>query len=103
MYCEKCRVLVNGYACPVCGSERIREPTASDLCFLVEKDQVWSGMLADVLQKKQIRFLRRGQLGEGLALKTGPLFERFRFYVFYSDWMRAAEVVEELFQGDPKF
>ena len=99
MYCDKCSLILDGSRCPLCGNRTLRPPQAEDLCFLTERDPVWSELLTDVLTKKGIRHLKKAKLGTGMALKTGPLWERFRFYVLYRDLRRAQETVEELFGG----
>ena len=67
-----------------------------DLCFLTEQEQIWAGMLADVLQKEGIPCLRKSVLGAGLALKGGVMMERERFYVYFRQLPAAREVVEGL-------
>jgi len=97
MYCEKCRIVFSASACPICGNEKIRKPEAQDVCFLTEKDHIWSGMLEDVLKQHNIPVLTQSNIGAGMAIKTGPLFERIRFYVPFS-WLEAARaIVDELF------
>lgn len=100
MYCEKCRVLLDGQTCPICGNEKLRQPMADDLCFLVEKEQIWSGMLADILEQNKIPFLTKNRLGVGMALKVGPHMERVLFYVPYSHIQHAKDLVGELFTND---
>ena len=73
LYCENCYILFEGKRCPVCGRKSSRGPEPSDPCFLTEKEQIWSDLLADVLKQNGIPFMRENVLGAGLALKTGPL------------------------------
>ena len=98
-YCDNCYIVFDGTRCPVCGKKCGRGPEASDPVFLTEKEQIWSDMLADVLKQHDIPFLEKNVLGAGLALKTGPLRERVRFYVLYGQLSEAAEIVEELFSS----
>lgn len=97
MYCEACCIPFEGDACPACGSRRVRQPAADDLCFLTEQSQIWSDMLADVLRQHGIAFLMKGRRGAGLALKTGPMFEMNRFYVHYGRRGEALDLVRQLF------
>ena len=97
MYCKRCRVVFDLPRCPVCGSKKVRLPESEDPCFLVEKEEIWSGMLSDVLSQNNISFLKESTLGAALALSVGPLFERFRFYVEYKKLPEAEKLVEELF------
>ena len=69
-------------------------------CFLVEKEAVWAGMLADVLRQEGIHFLQEGAMGAGMAARTGFMTERYRFYVMSEDLPKAQEIVKELFAGD---
>ncbi len=99
MYCPKCKKVFDGGICPACGNKKVREPAADDICFLVEKEQVWSDMLAEVLEQNEIPFLKKGRLGAGMAMNVGPLFERCRFYVSYDMLERARDIVDGLFSG----
>ena len=98
MYCEKCCILFDNVICPRCGSTRVRPEQPDDPCLLTEKSQIWSDMLADVLEKQQIPFLRKGKLGAALMMQVGSFFETYRFYVPAGQLQRAAEIVEELFR-----
>ena len=101
MYCEKCRMLFDGEVCPDCGkAKHARAPVAEDPCFLVERGQPWSGMLADVLTRNGILYLTSGRLGAGLAARVGSLLESSRFYVRYDDFARANDLVDEIFGED---
>ena len=99
LYCENCYILFEGKRCPVCGRKSSRGPEPSDPCFLTEKEQIWSDLLADVLKQNGIPFMRENVLGAGLALKTGPLRERVRFYVLYGQMTEASDIVEGLFSS----
>lgn len=69
------------------------------MCLLTEKDTVWAGMLADVLEQHRIPFAKESSLGAGLAIKTGSLGETIRFFVPASYLTAAKEIVDELFSG----
>lgn len=99
MYCEKCRNLFEGTnrTCPVCGSRKVRYPRADDPCFLTEKESVWGEMLADVLEKNHVPFLKEPVLGAGIALRLGQGLERYRFYVRHSQLDKARELRGRLF------
>lgn len=72
----------------------------AEMCFLTEKDAVWAGMLADVLEQHGIPFVKESSLGAGLALKTGSLMETFRFFVPSPHLAAAKDLVDELFAGE---
>ncbi len=98
-YCSKCFLPFDGERCPVCKRISDRTIGPDDLCFLTEKETIWSGMLADVLDQKNIPYIKKSSMGAGLALSVGPMFETFRFYVLYRHLEDAKEVVEELFSS----
>lgn len=102
MYCERCNVVFDGNFCPNCGSKRVREPSGSDYCFLVEKDMIWGEMLADVLKQSDVPFYHKNVLGAGVALKVGPYLERYRFCVPYAQLSRAQDLVDALFSSSPE-
>ena len=97
-YCEKCCVTTEEDRCPNCGRKKMRETRPDDLCFLTEQEQIWSDMLADVLKQQGIPFIQKSVLGAGLAIITGPVHERVRYYVPYSRLQEAVGVVEGLFE-----
>lgn len=68
-----------------------------EMYYLTEQSPMWAGMLADVLQQRGVPFFKESSLGAGLAIKTGGLSERIRFFVPQSYLMDAKNLVEELF------
>ena len=96
-YCDTCMLLSEGEECPVCGKPELKNPEPDDLCFLAEKEMIWSGMLADVLEQKNIPFAQKPILGAGMAMTVGLSLERYRFYVPFSRFADAQEIVNELF------
>lgn len=99
IYCAHCSLLFDGDRCPVCNRKSTRTAMPDDICFLTEKEQIWSGMLADVLKQEQIPFTQKSVMGAGMALRAGPLFESVRFYVFYQHLSQAREIVDALFSS----
>jgi len=97
MYCEKCDILFEENVRPVCGNKKVREPADDDPCFLVEKEMMWGDMLADVLKQNGIPFFYKRTLGAGLALRAGPMFERYIFFVPYAQLSKAKDIVEGMF------
>ena len=67
-----------------------------EMYYLTEQSPMWAGMLADVLQQHGVPFFKESSLGAGLAIKTGGLSERIRFFVPQSYLMDAKNLVEEL-------
>lgn len=97
MYCEKCSICFEADYCPACGSKNIRTPQPGDMCFLTEKELLWSEMLEDVLRQNNVPFLTKKALGIGMALKVGPMRESVRFYVPYSYLQEVQIIIESLF------
>ena len=101
MYCKKCGIIFETNCCPTCGSKHIRTPQPDDMCFLTEKELLWSEMLEDVLKQNNIPVLTKRTLGIGMALKIGPMSERVRFYVPYS-YLQTSEMIVERLSSMPK-
>lgn len=99
LYCEKCRSAVNEgeKVCPVCGARKLRPVREDDPCFLVEKDQIWSEVVEDLLKEGGIPYLMKGRMGAGLAISVGPMFEKNRYYVNFPDLERARELMDSVF------
>ena len=112
LYCEKCRLPVETLGempadgedrCPECGRKKLRPIREDDPCFLIERDQIWSEVIEDLLKENGIPFLTKGRMGAGLAISVGPMFEKNRYYVPYSCLDRAREVMTAVFgEGKPE-
>ena len=98
-YCNRCCLPFDGECCPVCGKKNAKQIRSNDLCFLTEKEQLWSGVLADVLNQQKIPFVQKNVFGTGMAMKTGLMNERVRFYVFYGYLAEAKKIADELFSS----
>ena len=96
-YCEHCMLLTPSDQCPTCGASSLTAPKEDQPCFLIEKDALWSGMLADVLEQNNITFQQKPLFDAVIAVIVGPAMERYRFYVPFSFYPAAQEIVEELF------
>lgn len=99
MYCERCRLVFDGGKCPECGKKSKRDVEPDDACFLTEQPQIFSDMLTDILEQNSIPYYTKGVYGAGLAIKIGPVNERFRIYVLYRDLERAGDIVTGLFES----
>ena len=99
MYCENCCRIIQEERCPHCRSRKVREPGPDDLCLLTERDYLSSGILEDMLKQSGIPFLIKNVMGAGLAIKVGPMLDRSRFYVPYSNLKNAEALVEDLFSA----
>ncbi|NLA71683.1 MAG: hypothetical protein GX850_04585 [Clostridiaceae bacterium] len=56
-------------------------PPAYDPVFLISSPLVWSAHVESYLQERDIPFLKRGQMGAGLAIELGPVNEIYDYYV----------------------
>jgi hypothetical protein len=99
-YCEGCSIVFDGERCPHCGGKSKRGPEPDDMCFLVEKEQIWSPMLQDVFDQNGIPYFCKNVQGAAMSLKVGPMSERVLFFVLYKDVGRASDIVAELFSND---
>ncbi|MBQ2957733.1 MAG: DUF2007 domain-containing protein [Clostridia bacterium] len=100
MYCAKCQRIIPIRSCPECGSLRVREAAADDVCYLTEQIQIWAEMLEDVLRQNGIPFMVRRTLGAGLSMSVGAMLECHRIFVPFAELDRALSIVAELFPGD---
>ena len=82
------------------GPQAVPGQTLGEMCFLTEQSPIWAGMLADVLRQHGVPFYQESSLGAGLAIKTGGLSERIRFFVPAAHHAAAKELVEELFSKE---
>lgn len=97
MYCDKCQMLLEDLVCPLCGNTKIRPVDEHDLCYLLEKEQFWSGMVADLLKQNKIPFFVKNKLGAGLTAKMGSTFEVNCFYVPYCHMQEAKDLINAFF------
>lgn len=96
MYCANCQTAYEEERCPCCGSRKGRPAAPEDICFLAEEDSLQAGILEDFLKQEGIPALKKSTVGAGMAMKTGAIFERFRFYVRYEHLEKARELLEEI-------
>lgn len=54
-------------------------------------------MLEDVLRQHEIPAITKSNIGAGMAIKAGSMFERVKFYVPYSHMEQAQQLVDLLF------
>ena len=96
LYCELCMTLCDDHTkCPDCGGKKLREPKADDPVYLLERNAIWSGGIAEVLQDNGIRCMKRGARGPALSTILGTGSEIYLFYVPYSDYEKAKELMDD--------
>lgn len=96
-YCPNCHLLIRDTRCPVCAKKWLEEPLPTDYCYLTKKDAVWAGVLEDCLKQNGIHCLTQSTKGAGLTVKSGAMFDTFRFYVPYSRYHEAKDLTDQLF------
>lgn len=96
-YCDMCKIVTERMECPVCGKRDLSEPNEHAVCFLIEKEMLWGEMFAEILKRNSIPFWYDTVLGAGVALKTGPASERYRFYVPFPYLEQSKLLAEEVF------
>ena len=67
--------------------------------FLIEKEEIWARVLAEVLSDNGVPFVSRGLHGVGFVLKTG-MQERIQIFVPAEFLEKARELCVELFSQD---
>ena len=91
-YCEKCHMLLEEATCPECGGKRLRPVQEDDYCLLAEKEDLWAGMLEELLTNEGISCVRVGMRGAALVVNCGAS-ERYRMYVPYREMERAKDLL----------
>ena len=99
LYCEKCRRLCCDGAdrCPECRSKKLREPQNGDAVYLITKEPIWAGALAELLDKNGIPYLKKGALGEGMDTYVGYGLEVYSFYVPLQFHDAAKQLCDDIF------
>lgn len=100
-YCEKCHCLARQDRCPQCMTEELRTVEDADYCFLTVQDEMWAGMLAEILTDNGVPYQMIPTYGAGLAMKTGVM-ERQKIYVPYEKYDLAQRLFEEAFPAQPE-
>ena len=91
-YCQNCRMVYETEQCLECG-EKLRLVKDDDPCFLVFKQVPLADMIRETLESHHIPYFDEPVMGAGLALKVGPMLEKYRFYVPYSSYDEAKKLI----------
>ncbi len=75
LYCPKCHIL-SDKACPICGSESLREPEEKDWVYVRTEKPGEEPSASALFQEKGIPVLREGQETPGAAVKILIPFAR---------------------------
>ena len=85
----------------MCGkSKHLREPKADDLIFLMTLSYIKAMFVEPLMDDNGIVYHRVSTLGNGLTSRWGTAGEMYRYYVFYEDFSRVRELIEEIFGED---
>ncbi len=99
-YCSRCFHVFEQDQCPVCRNRKIRKVTEEDLCFLIEKQLIWTEIIKQTLEEHEIPYQCRGDKGAGLAIKMGPYLENYEFCVPYCYLEKARILMNKIFPDD---
>ena len=94
LYCENCMIAVDEKICPRCQTKKIREPQENDPVFLITKPALWSGGIEELLKEHGIPCLKKGALGAGFSTHIGYAFGSYHFFVPYSAYVKANELIK---------
>ncbi len=97
LYCEKCKAVFEHGACPFCGKSIVHKAENGDFVLLIEKPQVWTGIVEGMLEDHDIPYTKRNAVGVGLTLRAWQLFERYRYFVPYDRYDEARALMDEAF------
>jgi len=102
LYCEMCMMLCDDGAkkCHNCNRKKLREPGESDPVFLLEQQSLWSGGIEEILRENDIPCMKRGVRGAGLAFILGEGLETYQFFVPYSAYDKAKELMDDFLPYD---
>lgn len=96
-FCEKCNTLCEQAACANCGNTALREPEATDFCFLTEREPMWADMLRAALKDTGIESAFRPLLGMGVTYGAGRSLDRHQIFVPYDRYQESLDVMFALF------
>ena len=96
-YCASCHLAVEGEVCPVCGDDLLRPIHSKDYCFLVEKEEMWTKMLQELLQNNRVPTVLIPMLGAVISLKSGRA-ELYQIFVSYAHLKQAADLLQMAFE-----
>ena len=93
-YCHHCYFVHNKEYCPSCGGRNeLSKP--DDLIFFTEADYFLSPRVEGFLKEEKIPYLKKGELGVGLAIKIGYQFERDLFFIPLEAYRKHERLLEE--------
>ncbi len=76
--------------------KRDRDPHEPELVHLISAPSIWSAHVDSWLQERHIPYMKRGQMGAGLAIKLGHIHEVIDFFVPVDRLEEAQEGLDEL-------
>ena len=97
-YCEKCKQLCSIDYCDNCGNKEIRSAEDNDFCFIAENDEMYSKMLADILENNDIKCVMIPD-GNGVRSAMGMTLGKYKIYVMYKHYSMAESIISAFFQN----
>ena len=98
-YCEKCKCLVKGNICDICGSDSLREIRPDDFCLLSECDNRFGEMLKKAFYEEDIT-CALVPCGDGVRSRFALRLENVLVYVPYGCFEHAKQILYELSDTD---
>lgn len=99
-YCEKCYRLTETGVCPSCGRPRhLRQPQADDPVLLCTVRTPYAAMVEPLLEGEKLPYSKR-TLGSSALLGCSTFMENYAFYVPYSAYPAAMELLCGIFAED---
>jgi hypothetical protein len=94
--------LVSENACPNCGNEKIKKAQNNDPVYIITKDAIMAASIEDILNENDIPFLKKGLVGAGITSRIGFTKEIYEFFVPYSAYGKAKELLYNFFDKEGK-
>jgi len=98
LYCTKCmHLLENGTEkCQFCKGKKFREPEANDSVWLTTQNFIFAGIIEELFADHGIPCMKIGRKGEGMSITIGYVAEIYDFYVPFSAYEAALELLEQV-------
>jgi len=88
--------------CPACKGKpkKLRPVADGDLIYIIEKDAMIAGSIDDILRQHDIPFVKRALQGAGLTTIVGSAFESYKFFVPYTVYENACELLSNFIETE---
>ena len=99
LYCEQCKMLVTGEACPTCGNEKLRTPKADDFCLLTECDEATATLCRELFAEGDIPCVPVPSTSP-VRTVLGMFLQQFRLFVPFAHLEEANAVLAAFTEGE---